>query len=33
MDFAMIEIVTAFMCLISASIFLAHALDGFRSRA
>lgn len=31
-DTAMIETVTAFFGLISASIFLAHALDGFRSR-
>jgi hypothetical protein len=32
-DIAMIEIVTAFLGLISAAIFLAHAFDGFRSRA
>jgi hypothetical protein len=30
--FAMIETVTAFLGLISAGIFLAHAFDGFRSR-
>jgi len=33
MDFAMIETVTAFMGLVSAGIFLAHAVDGLRSRA
>ena len=33
MEFAMIETVTAFLGLISAAIFLAHAFDGFRSRA
>jgi hypothetical protein len=33
LDIAMIETVTAFMGLISASVFLAHAYDGFRSRA
>jgi hypothetical protein len=32
-EFAMIETVTAFLGVISASIFLAHAFDGFRSRA
>jgi len=31
--FAMIETVTAFLGLMSAGIFLAHAFDGFRSRA
>jgi hypothetical protein len=31
--FAMIETVTAVMGLVSAGIFLAHALEGFRSRA
>lgn len=31
--FAMIETVTAFFGLISASIFLAHAFDGYRSRS
>jgi hypothetical protein len=31
--FAMIETITAFLGLISAGIFLAHAFDGFRSRA
>jgi len=31
--FAMIETVTALFGLISASIFLAHALDGYRSRS
>jgi hypothetical protein len=30
--FVMIETVTAFFGLISASIFLAHAFDGYRSR-
>jgi hypothetical protein len=30
---AMIETVTAFLGVISAGIFLAHAFDGFRSRA
>ncbi len=29
----MIETVTAFLGLMSAGIFLAHAFDGFRSRA
>jgi hypothetical protein len=29
----MIEMVTAFLGLMSAGIFLAHAFDGFRSRA
>jgi hypothetical protein len=29
----MIETVTAFLGVISAGIFLAHAFDGFRSRA
>jgi hypothetical protein len=29
----MIEIATAFLGLISATIFVAHALDGFHSRA
>jgi hypothetical protein len=32
MDFAMIETITAFMGLLSAGIFLAHGLDGFRSK-
>jgi hypothetical protein len=32
-DFAMIETVTAVMGLVSAGIFLAHAFEGFRSRA
>jgi hypothetical protein len=32
-NLAMIETVTAFLGLFSAGIFLAHALDGFRSRA
>jgi hypothetical protein len=31
--FAMIETVTAFLGLFSAGIFLAHAFEGFRSRA
>jgi hypothetical protein len=31
--FAMIETVTAVMGLLSAGIFLAHAFEGFRSRA
>jgi hypothetical protein len=31
--FAMIETVTAFLGLVSAGIFLAHAFEGFRSRA
>jgi len=31
--FAMIETVTALMGLVSAGIFLAHAFEGFRSRA
>jgi hypothetical protein len=29
----MIETVTVFFALVSASIFLAHAYDGYRSRA
>jgi hypothetical protein len=32
-NFAMIETVTAVMGLVSAVIFLAHALEGYRSRA
>jgi len=32
-DIAMIETVTALLGLISAGIFLAHAFEGFRSRA
>jgi hypothetical protein len=32
-DFAMIETVTAVMGLVSAGIFIAHAFEGFRSRA
>jgi hypothetical protein len=32
-DFAMIETVTAFLGLFSAGIFIAHAFEGFRSRA
>jgi hypothetical protein len=31
--FAMIETLTAVMGLVSAGIFLAHAFEGFRSRA
>jgi hypothetical protein len=31
--FAMIETLTAVMGLVSAGIFIAHAFDGFRSRA
>jgi hypothetical protein len=31
--FAMIETVTAFLGLFSAGIFIAHAFEGFRSRA
>ena len=31
--FAMIETVTAFLGLFSAGIFLAHAFEGYRSRA
>jgi hypothetical protein len=31
--FAMIETVTVVMGLVSAAIFLAHAFEGFRSRA
>jgi hypothetical protein len=31
--FAMIETVTAFLGLVSAGIFLAHAFEGYRSRA
>jgi hypothetical protein len=32
-DFAMFETVTAFLGLVSVGIFLAHAFEGFRSRA
>jgi hypothetical protein len=32
-DVAMIEMIAVFFGLFSASIFLAHAFDGFRSRA
>jgi hypothetical protein len=31
--FAMIEAVIAIMVLVSAAIFLAHAFDGYRTRA
>jgi hypothetical protein len=32
-DFAMFDTVTAFLGLVSVGIFLAHAFEGFRSRA
>jgi len=32
-NFAMFEAVTAFMGLVSAGVFLAHAFEGVRSRA
>lgn len=32
LDVAMLEVVTAFFGIISAGIFIAHAVDGYRSR-
>jgi hypothetical protein len=29
---AMLDAITAFFCVVSAGIFIAHALDGYRSR-
>jgi hypothetical protein len=30
-DFAMLEAVTAFFGIVSAGVFIAHAIDGYRS--